>query len=177
MKRFALIAAALVLAVLPARPTAALTDDVCAGFGTMVTGSPVTEVGIGPAVNTTWAFELFLLHPTLQGCAGQYLNKDPSLTAIGVFTGWCDYSTGRGVTDKGQQFAWIGIGYQLVLTGGLTGRLNFVPDVTSGDSCAVGTGADRFLAWGGGLLWSCKAAHFQGTVPGAAFDHSYDVCV
>ena len=140
----------------PARPAAAVW--VCAGQGTAVTGSPVYYPGLGPTPLNTFVFAL-----GLGVCAHSSSGTtDKTVTASGIFLGWCGLSSGLGNLGQGDLFAWIGVGGMLVVTGHVVGVVNAGPDLASGESCT--TGADRFLVVGGLVLPNCPADLGPGSI-------------
>lgn len=69
-----------------------------------------------------------------------------TLSATGTISGWCNLSSGSGVTADGHRFAWLGVGTTLVFTGDLVGMASITPNALVGQSC--NTGASAFLASG-----------------------------
>jgi hypothetical protein len=167
MRRIAsLLAAALVATAIgvlaPASPASA--TDVCAGLnGTALLNTgllyPVTVV---PDANTA-TLSVNVLQATTTNFTvnfgtgvGTCAIGGP-LTAGGTVSGWCGLSSGSGATNDGFRFAWIGIGGTLILTGGLVGVVNAIPDVPGGQSCNQnkGGGATRFIVTGLALKAHC----------------------
>lgn len=134
---------------------------VCTGEGTAATNSPVFYPGLGPTPDNGFVFalEFGLCAHSGTGTTGK------TVTATGVFLGWCGLSSGLGTLGQGDLFAWIGVGGILVLTGHIAGVVDALPDLVNGESCI--TGADRFVIAGAILLPNCPAD--LGT-PGALLD-------
>lgn len=163
---------------------------VCGGAGTATTGAgllypvsavpPVTgllpplphpHIVVHQATNTTFGFEFSI--------AGACANTNPTppgpgnvkltVTANGVVSGWCGLSSGSGVLNLGAspRFAWIGIGGFLVLTGGLIGIVNAVPNVAAGESCngLPHQGADNFIVTGAAIAFDHCALKSKGLTP------------
>lgn len=153
----------LVLSILVVAPTAAkaTSDGVCTGWGTMVTANPITFASVTPTTpaNTAWSFAF-----NVGTCVDTSLTF-PFLTATGVFTGWCDLSSGYGVTSNGHRFAFVGVGPRLFFTGEVVGEIPFLPDpLIAGNSCASGA-KYFFVGHGATLLWNCKVTKNKGTQP------------
>lgn len=156
MRRF--VVALLVLASITVVRPATAGDGPCVGLGSMWTSAPITNVGFGPMMTVSWAASL-----DIGACATVQDGLVSSFSATGVYTGWCDLSTGYGVTSEGHRFAWVGVGNRHFYTGEFTGEIPFMPNVLSGDSCY--TGADNFiLGYSGGVLWHCKVTSTSGTL-------------
>lgn len=82
-----------------------------------------------------------------------------TLSAWGVVSGWCGLSSGVGVTADGFRFGWVGVGSILVVTGGIVGVVNAVPDTLAGETCNrnKNDGALQFLLASAGLKMHCVA--------------------
>ena len=77
--------------------------------------------------------------------------KPPPVTATGTVSGWCGLSSGTGslLLGTNPRFAWIGIGGLLVITGGVAGVVNAIPNTLAGQSCNNSiAGANSFLVQG-----------------------------
>lgn len=152
-------ASALLLSGVVAPRPADAADGVCLGQGTMFTSEWITSFAVTPnaPANANWAFTF-----SLGVCADTDVTL-PFFASTGVFTGWCDFASGYGITNTGHRFAFIGIGPRLLFTGEVVGEVPFWPDVFAGHTCA--TGARNFLVGHGGtLLWGCKVTKSKGTV-------------
>ncbi|HEX7168509.1 MAG TPA: hypothetical protein VF230_16125 [Acidimicrobiales bacterium] len=117
-------------------------NDACAGQGEAVTQSNVYYPGLGPSATGTVTFTF-----TIGGC-----NQGHSNTANGNFTAgvagagnFCGSSTGDVSIDH-HNGSWTSAGSMLVLSGGINGAVNAVPNATKGDSCT--SGANDFLVTG-----------------------------
>ena len=130
-------------------PAQANVHAACASVGgTAHLHSPLTYP-TGPSHSASFTFHL---DPDLSECTG----APDNLSASGTVHGWCGLSSGSGVTSAGTSFGWVGVGGTLVLSGGLSGAVNAVPNVVLGDLCS--TGADDFVINGAVVNHSCKAA-------------------
>lgn len=132
-----------------ARPAAAIW--VCPGLGTFQTGNPVYYPGFGSTSQNSFVFT-FGIGACVHIPSG---TTTKTITATGVFLGYCGFSSGAGTTGNGDLFAFVGVGGVLVVTGHTVGTLTIAPDVLNGESCT--TGADRFLIAGVLILLNCPA--------------------
>ena len=140
------------LAVLAPQPAGAV--EVCAGEGTATTGSPVFYPGQGPTSQNTFTFA-FAIGACVHVPTG---TTTKTVTAAGVFLGWCGFSSGKGMTGNGGLFAWIGVGSMLILTGHVVGAVNATPDIPAGESCTAAMGgADKFIVTGAIVLTNCSS--------------------
>lgn len=142
---------------------ASASADVCAGSGTLTTSTGIYS-SRGVPVNQTASETTVEVHVrdsgyvsfawTLAVGACSSL-QGVTLSAAGEMSGWCDLSTGVGQTGDGHRFAWVQVGVVRVVTGGLVGIFNVIPDVMSGHSCGPPSivnpgnpGASRFIVTG-----------------------------
>lgn len=141
-----------------AAPAAATTrpEGTCVALGNMATASPIWNQGFGPAQATPWAVSLFFGTCLTVPDHGEF-------TATGTFTGWCDFFSGRGVTSDGHQFAFLGFGSRMLITGDLVGEVPFIADAVGGHSCF--SGATHFLVGlSGAVLIECRISSSDGTL-------------
>jgi len=147
------VLAASTLAVL-ASSRAASANALCAGSGLFNLSQglvfPLSDITVSPGVPTTvtihglrtatFSFVLGLTGACLPG---------GTVDAFGTLHGWCGHSAGTGITSDGFHFGYISVGFILVITGGVTGVANTIPDTLAAQSCALtGPGASQFIVTG-----------------------------
>ena len=172
-----LLSAALVATVIgvfaPASPASA--TGVCVGaLGTAtVTGGALSY----PVVAGTFGVQVrqpvnATFNVNFPAATGTCVNSNTpgflkGLTAAGTVSGWCGHSSGSGSTADGYRFAWVSAGSILVLTGGLTGIVNAIPDTLNGHSCnaAKPGGASAFIVSGVVLKLHCNVSKTKVTTP------------
>ncbi|HEX2040006.1 MAG TPA: hypothetical protein VHF47_09790 [Acidimicrobiales bacterium] len=167
----ALLATALTASTLAVLATAqpAAATQVCAGAGTAVVGSPglfypgAATVTFGTGTHTTtttiahiWPKLLVFAFSFAGGIGTCAPNVTKGLSAAGQVAGWCGHSWGTGITNNGFRFAWVSAGSMLLITGGLVGVINAVPNALAGESCT--SGALNFLVTGAVVKVHCTFA-------------------
>ncbi|HVF74864.1 MAG TPA: hypothetical protein VM938_07430 [Acidimicrobiales bacterium] len=112
----------------------------CAVQGTMTTGQPMYQLGVGPVASGV----PFSMSFSVGACS-----STTSASASGTISGSCFAATGSGqVNGRGFTFVWAGSQMELTPVGvnGAAGTLAVLPDAAGGQSCA--TGATRFVVAG-----------------------------
>jgi hypothetical protein len=155
----ATLVAGIAAVLVPASPASAGVH-VCGGVGTAELATGLTY----PETVTT-ALPPHPVHSTVQQprttgflftldvgtCANSNApTVKTTVDAVGVVSGWCGLSSGSGNLALGNnpRFAWVGVGGTLVLTGGVVGVVNAVPDTLAGSTCNSNAGATDFLVNG-----------------------------
>ena len=124
--------------------------------------SPLFAPGVPGGNSPHSASFFFHFDPVLTECTGSLTD---ALSAVGTVHGHCGLSSGSGVTSGGTSFGWVGVGTELVLSGGLSGTVNAAANTAQGSSCI--TGARSFIITGAVVHHSCKVASLPPTsVPG-----------
>ena len=124
-----------------------LTDTT---VGTVVGVPLTTTVTIHGSRTADFAFSFGQLNQCIPG---------GNASASGTLHGWCGHSAGQGTTDDGFRFGYTSAGSILVVTGGLVGVANAIPNpLITGNSC-IGTGASQFLVTGVVAKVHCSLAN------------------
>ena len=91
------------------------------------------------------------------------------ITAFGTVSGWCGLSSGSGtitLTASNMRFAWIDVGGILVVTGGVAGVVNAMPDTLAGHSCNnSNAGASQLILSGSLVAFDHCPVKFKGLTP------------
>ena len=109
-----LAACALALGIPWAASPASAHTDACAGAGLGSVGTPHGYLAAGaPSTTTSMAVNI-----VFGGCATTFTE-----TLFAEISGWCETTTGHGVTSSGHTFTLTGSLYSFVLAGQVTGNV------------------------------------------------------